>query len=125
MSQSLILGISLPLLLCTSWNVSKSNGFRIEAHRNHNLFHKFVKDVMKAQKTDQCDLNYVTDNIKESEISKLLANFSLDQRYIQMDKLYSFITLISVNIFKGFHYPINIKPIANTATNEQVPCPFH
>ena len=37
---------------------------------------------MKAQKTDQCDLNYITDNVKESEISKLLANLSLDQRYL-------------------------------------------
>ena len=89
------LGIRLLLLLCSSSNVPKSIGFRIKTHRNHNLFHKFVKDVMKAQKTDQCDLNYVTDNIKESEISKLLANFSLDQRYLQIDKLNLFITLVS------------------------------
>ena len=89
------LGNRLLLLLCSFWNVPKSISFRIEAHRNHNLFHKFVKDVMKAQKTDQCDLNYVTDNLKESEISKLLANFSLDQRYLQIDKLYSFITYVS------------------------------
>ena len=86
------LGICLLLLLCS---VPKSISFQIEAQGNHNLFHKFIKDVMKAQKTDQCDLNYVTDNIKESEISKLLANFSLDQRYLQIDKLNLFITLVS------------------------------
>ena len=95
------LGIRLLLLLCSSSNVPKSIGFRIETHRNHNLFHKFVKDVMKAQKTDQCDFNYVTDNIRESEISKLLASFSLDQRYLQMDELYSFIITL-VNIFRAF-----------------------
>ena len=119
------LGIRLLLLLYYTWNVPKCIGLRIEADRNQNIFHKFVKDVMKAQKTDQCDLNYVTDNIKKSEISKLLANFSLDKRYLQMDKLYSFITLMTFNIFKGFHYPNNTKPIVNAATKEQVHCPLH
>ena len=76
------LGIRLLLLLYYTWNVPKCIGLRIEADRNQNIFHKFVKDVMKAQKTDRCDLNYITDNVKESEISKLLANLSLDQRYL-------------------------------------------
>ena len=62
------------LLLLYSWNIHESMGFR-----NENLFDKFVEDVMKAQKTDHCDLNYVTENV-ESEISKLLADLSLHQR---------------------------------------------
>ena len=61
-------------------------GFRIEAP---SLFEKYVKDVMKAQKTDQCDLIYVTENA-ESKISKLLADLSLDQRYLRMDQLHVF-----------------------------------
>ena len=69
-------GILLFLLLF-SRNLPNSKGFRLEAH---DLFDKFIKDVMEAQKTDQCDLNYVTDN-ERSEISKSLADLSLGRRY--------------------------------------------
>ena len=76
-------GISLFLLLF-SCHLQSGISFRNEAH---DVFDKFIKDVLKAQKTDQCDLNYVADHAR-SKISQSLADLSLGRRYHNMVEMH-------------------------------------